>query len=96
MKPGCNLMLPAPSVMEPTPGGARTRGVHIERHLRWRRHVNADEGLLIDGNLAREVEEGPDLLGSRGDLGAVIVTENHRNAHADHDPANGNDHQQLD
>jgi hypothetical protein len=57
--------------------------------------VNADKGLLIHGDLAGQGEEGPDLLGSRGDLGAVIVAEDHRNAPADQDPADGNDHQEL-
>jgi hypothetical protein len=55
----------------------------------------SDKGLLIHGDLACQVEEAPDLLGSRGDLGAVIVAEDHRNAHADQDPADGNDHQEL-
>ena len=61
VKPGCRFTFPAESVFGPVQGVPLPGGIGIEGHLRRTRHLDADEILLIDGELAGLVEEGPDV-----------------------------------
>ncbi len=51
---------------------------------------------MIHRKLAGLIEEDPDILGSCGHLGARMIGQHKRNAHADQDSAGSDDHQELD
>ena len=66
-----------------------------EGHLRIGRHVDADDIVLLDRELASLVEEGDDLLDIRARRRSLIVGEEERNGHREEHADQGDDYNQL-
>ena len=96
VKPGLQIHVPGRVRDGAGPWRAGAGGIGIKGHLRRTRYPHAYEVLLIHRELASLVEEGPEVLGPGSYLGALMIRQKKRNAHAKENSAGGDDDQELD
>ena len=67
----------------------------MKGYLGRRRHLNADEGSLINCERAGLDQKGPDVLRPGRVLGIVVVGASHRDGDRNQDPGDAEDHEKL-